>query len=173
MHSFRFPRRFARLLAFLFVLAFSALTPVAAQPRLSDGAFHEHAGVGSPAAPVPYRATLSDAEWKAFGQRLARTLTSAHEGLPEDALRLMIQYGPRLEMGRTAVLDVVRVYRDHPNENLRRMAVVALGRMGNAWSFDFLERSLPYEKSPAVRHTLQAVLAAHAAPPSGALAAAQ
>lgn len=43
------------------------------------------------------------------------------------------------------------------------MAVVALGATRDAWATDFLKRSARFEKSPSVRHSIQAVLMASGA----------
>ena len=73
---------------------------------------------------------------------------------------MVIQYGHHMDFGRLAVFDAVRLYRDHKNERFRRMAAVALLQMNDSWAFDFLERSVPFEKNATVKRTVLAVLAA-------------
>ncbi|MFT4605533.1 MAG: hypothetical protein ACI9W4_002274 [Rhodothermales bacterium] len=91
---------------------------------------------------------------------LAEALESDHRGLETAALRLVIAYSDVVEVGRPAVFEIVRLYRDNEDDNVRRMAVVALGATADAWGLDFLERSLPFEDVHAVRHTIRASLAA-------------
>ena len=74
---------------------------------------------------------------------------------------MIIVYGENLGIDREAVLDIVRINRDHPDDRLRRMAVVALGATQDAWAVDFLKRSVRFESSPLVRHTIQAVVSRH------------
>jgi len=105
------------------------------------------------------RRTLSSAQWANYGDRIERALASDHEGLRQGALRMIIQYGPSLRLNRQATIDAVRIYRNHSNDRIRRMAVVALGRLQEPWSMDFLRRSLKFEREPEVRHTIAAVVA--------------
>ncbi len=72
---------------------------------------------------------------------------------------MIIFYGDNLTISRSGIQDAVRIYRDHPDDRLRRMAVVALGKIQDPWGLDFLKRSARFEKTPGVRHTIQAVLA--------------
>ncbi|NNE36102.1 MAG: hypothetical protein HKN13_12745, partial [Rhodothermales bacterium] len=55
--------------------------------------------------------------------------------------------------------DAVRLYRDHKDARIRRMATVALLKMNDSWAFDFLERSVAFEKNSSVKYTILAVLA--------------
>ena len=73
---------------------------------------------------------------------------------------MIIFYGDQLDV-KASVFDVVRIYRNHEDDRMRRMAVVALGTMQSGWAIDFLTRSLGFEKTPAVRQTMQAVIAAY------------
>lgn len=101
---------------------------------------------------------LKKAEWAQFSDRLVDALGSSHVGLQQAAMRLVIKHGSNVEV-EEAVFDVMRVYRDGDNENLRRMAVVTLSNMKSDWAIKFLERSERFEKSDAVRQTIRAVLA--------------
>lgn len=122
------------------------------------------------AAPVPEKepivledpgtTDLSRAEWATFSKQLVRALTSDHEGLQLSAMQLVIKYGERVDVKR-ARYDVMRLYRDHENERVRRMAVVTLGEMNSPWAMQFLSRSRNFEKSDDVRQTITAVLAAY------------
>ena len=77
---------------------------------------------------------------------------------------MIIRYGPYLDVS-DAVHDVVALYRNHPDDRLRRMAVVALGAMKSDWAIAFLERSVHFEKDAAVQHTIRAVVTAYQARP--------
>ena len=102
------------------------------------------------------------ARWETFSNNLVDALQSDMDGLKVAAMQMVIRYGDQVNVDK-AVFDVVRVYRNHENDNMRRLAVVALGAMQHPWGMDFLERSVRFEKSPAVQHTLQAVVAEHRA----------
>lgn len=102
-------------------------------------------------------ADAAAAQWTAFSENLVHALQSGHDGLQRGALRMIIQHGDRVNVD-AAVFDVVRIYRDHDDDNMRRMAVVALGQMDHAWATDFLKRSERFEHSSTIRHTIAAVV---------------
>jgi hypothetical protein len=102
---------------------------------------------------------LSSSQLTALTHTLSDALESAHFGFQTSALRLVIAYGDQVEFSHRTVIDVVRLYRDHPDDRVRRMAVVALGTMDDDWGMDFLQRSLRFEKAGPVKHTIAAVLA--------------
>lgn len=118
---------------------------------------------------TPAEQALRTAElWKRFGDNLEVALASRHEGLQQGALRMIISYGAHLQMSRLAVYDVMRLYRDEREDNVRRMAVVALGQMKNGWALAFLDRAAQFEASPCVLKAMKDVVAAHrAATPNG------
>lgn len=100
------------------------------------------------------------ARWETFSSNLVAALQSDMDGLRSAAMQMIIRYGDQVDVDE-AVFDVVRIYRDHDNDHMRRMAVVALGAMNHPWGLDFLQRSQRFEKSPTVQHTLNAVVAQH------------
>jgi len=112
--------------------------------------------IEAPASP----ATMTAADWEIYCDRLEVALASKNDGLRQGALRMVIQYGQYMHFGRRAVFDAVRLYRDHTDDRIRRMAVVALLQMNDDWAFDFLKRSISFEKNETVKQTVLAVLAA-------------
>ena len=112
-------------------------------------------------------AHLSDEKKKAFTHQLTQAISSGHDGLHQGALRQIIRYGDALSFNRSAAIDVVRIYRNHANNRMRRMAVVALGQMNDAWANDFLTRSARYEQDPDLRHSILTVLNSRAAQDMG------
>lgn len=106
--------------------------------------------------PAPV-AEMTPAKWEAFSENLITALGSENEGLQVEAMRLAIQYASEVDV-RAARFDLMRLYRDHENEAVRRMAVVTLGTTGDGWAMGFLRRSVQFEKSPSVRQTIAAVV---------------
>ncbi|GIV57464.1 MAG: hypothetical protein KatS3mg042_0377 [Rhodothermaceae bacterium] len=105
---------------------------------------------------------VSKAAWKVFSENLVVALQSDHDGLREAAMRYVIQYNDRVDV-RAAVFDVVRLYRDHDNDGLRRMAIVTLGHMDSDWAISFLRLSEDFEQDGALKHTIRAVIEQHRA----------
>ena len=102
--------------------------------------------------------SLTKAEWKAYGVGLEDALASDHQGLQNSVLQLIIAYSDNLKMSRTAVVDVMRLYRDGDTDQIRRMAVVALGQIQSGLAVDYLERSYQFEKVSSVKKTILAVV---------------
>ena len=111
-------------------------------------------------------AAIDAATWKAFSANLVHALTMDNDGVRVAAMQYIIRYGDKLDVGE-AVFDVMRIYRNHKDDNVRRMAVVALGRMQSDGAIGFLRLSVEYEKSETVRHTIQAVVSEHDAAKTG------
>lgn len=111
-------------------------------------------------------AAINAATWEAFSTNLVHALTMDNDGVRVAAMQYIIHYGDKLDVG-AAVFDVMRIYRNHNDDNVRRMAVVALSRMQSDGAIGFLRLSLEYEKSEIVRHTIQAVVSEHEAAQTG------
>lgn len=105
-------------------------------------------------------ARMSAAKWEQFGNTLVSALDSGHHGLQQGALRMIIQYGAYVDV-KDGVFDAMRLYRDHEDDNVRRMAVVALGEMKSEWAVRFLERAIHFERVPSVQQTMRAVIQQH------------
>lgn len=101
---------------------------------------------------------VESGKWEAFSENLVLSLQSEYDGVKSAALGMIIRYGNQLDVDE-AVFDVVGIYRNHDNENMQRMALVALGNMENNWAINFLERAQRFEESPVLQQTMKAVIA--------------
>ncbi len=101
---------------------------------------------------------MSDSDWKSYGTQLENALSSDHQGLQNSALRLVIAYSENLELSAEAIVDVMHLYREGDTDQIRRMAVVALGELDSKLAVDYLERSYQFEKSETVKKTIRAVV---------------
>jgi len=104
------------------------------------------------------RMSLTEQDWKSYGERLTEALESENAGVQQSALRLAAYYGDRLQMGRRAAISAVRLYRDDRDPKVRQMAVVALARINHPWGIDFLTRSLEFEDSTDIERTIRHAL---------------
>src|SRR5690606_2832133 len=84
--------------------------------------------------------TWTETDWKAFSVNLVRALATDNDGLRASALQLIVRYGDRLDV-RDATFDVVRIYRSHPNERMRRLAAVSCTHLKSEWAVSFLRMS--------------------------------
>ena len=144
------PKRFTTLLAMVALIATFAIGADAAPTGEDD----EDTIAALKQAEVE---AVQAARWDTFSTNLTSALKSENEGVKLAALQLVIQYGAQVDVDR-AVFDVMRVYRDHNNDDIRRMAVVALGKMQHRWAINFLDRSEDFEKNDAVRRTIHDVV---------------
>ena len=120
------------------------------------------AGSGDEIDLTPPTPEMTKVHWDAFGKNLVRALASEHEGLKLGAMRLVIQYANRIDVD-AAKFDLMRLYRDHKDDRVRRMAVVALGRIENGWAMGFFQRAQHFEQSESVLNTMRHVLAEYEA----------
>lgn len=107
-------------------------------------------------------ARLSATEWVAYSNRISDALASDIDGLREAALRMTVLYGDQLSLDRRDTFEMVRVFREHKNNRMRRLAVVALNEQDDDWGMEMLARSYRFEKDPGVRYQIAAVLLDHA-----------
>ncbi len=70
---------------------------------------------------------------------------------------MVIRFGEKVDVS-DAVFDVVNIYRTHEDENMRRMALVTLGKMDSDWAIGFLQRAEQFETSDVLKQTMRAVI---------------
>ena len=104
--------------------------------------------------------TYSAADWAVLSERLVHHLAGEHDRLREGSLRLLVRYGAHLDVG-AAVSDMLAIYRTHPDDDMRRLSLVALGQVRSEWAIDHLERLIRFEPVERVRHTGEQVVRAH------------
>lgn len=102
-------------------------------------------------------AAIDAVTWEVFSKNLVHALKMDNDGVKVAAMQYVIRYGDKLDVS-PAVFDVMRLYRSHRDDNIRRMAVVALGHMRSDGAIGFLRLSTEFEKSETVRRTIQAVV---------------
>ena len=94
-----------------------------------------------------------DENWQQFSQNLVETLKSQHEGLKQSAMQRVIQYSDKLNV-KGAAFDIYNVYRFHENENLRRLALVALYNTNYSWAMNQIVKDSETEQSPALKRQM-------------------
>ncbi len=132
----------------MILLAFSVVSTVQAAPAKGDA---DVATISHSYSP--------ETQLQIFSKNLVNALKSDHEGIKATAMGMVIRYGDQVDV-KDAVIDVLRVYREHESESMRRLAVVTLGKMNSGMAISYLERAVQFEKSPALKQTMQAVIAA-------------
>lgn len=108
---------------------------------------------------MPAPATeMSIEQWQSFSGSLVAALASNHNGLQQGAMRLALQYSDNVDV-RAGLVDIMRIYRNHEDENVRRLAVVTLGSIHSTLAVNYLRLNEAFESSETIRKTIRAVLA--------------
>ncbi|RMI17089.1 MAG: hypothetical protein D6681_03750 [Calditrichaeota bacterium] len=97
--------------------------------------------------------SANEANWKAFSKNLVVALQSDNPGLQQSAMQLVIEHGDRVDV-KAAVFHVMRVFRHHPDRQVRLLALAALTRMNSSWASGFLKRHIQFEGDPVIRDRL-------------------
>ncbi len=96
-------------------------------------------------------------QWKKFSKNLVVALKSDNDGVCAGAMGMVIRFSEKIDVS-DALFDVVSIYRNHEDENMRRMALVTLGKMDSPQAIGFLTRAEQFEKSEVLRKTMRAVI---------------
>ena len=96
-------------------------------------------------------------QWKTFSKNLVVALKSDNDGVCAGAMGMVIRFSKKVDVS-DALFDVVSIYRNHEDENMRRMALVTLGKMDSPLAIGFLTRAEQFEKSDVLRQTMRAVI---------------
>ena len=97
-----------------------------------------------------------EVDWTAFSKNLVQALQSDNEGLMQSAAQMIIKYGDQLDVN-DAVFDVMRIYRNDKNQQVRRLALVTLTNMDSEWAKGFLKREIQFEGDPEIKKQLVAI----------------
>lgn len=101
---------------------------------------------------------LTGAQWETFNQNLIDAVHRGSDGVREGALMQIAHYGEYMDFPELTVFEVMRLYRDHEDPRIKRLAVVALGNMGSRWAIEFLDMLAPYEEDASLRKTMESVV---------------
>ena len=108
--------------------------------------------------PRTLAAKVSKSIWFHCNERLKKALIAGNSGLQESALHRIIRYGAYLPADKATVFEVMKIYRNHDDDRMRRMAVIALGELEDAWAMGFLKQAVKFEQNERVAHTIKYVL---------------
>ena len=103
---------------------------------------------------------LTTEEWTDFSENIARAVVSENDGVVEGALTQIVRYGELMEFPELTVFDVMRIVRDHPDRNMRRLAVVAACNMNSRWAVDYIDMISRQECEHCVKYTMESAVAA-------------
>ncbi len=100
---------------------------------------------------------IEKTDWKVFSNNLVKAIKSENLGLQTSAMQFVIKYGQQVNVDR-AILDIVRLYRNDKDEQVRRMALVTIHATQNQFALDIVKRDLVFENNPKIKRTMLALL---------------
>ena len=100
---------------------------------------------------------IEKTDWNSFSNNLVEALKSENQGLQTSAMQFVIKYGTQVNVDR-AMFDIVRLYRNNKNEQVRRMALVTIHATQNQFALDIVKRDLAFENNPKIKKTMLAIL---------------
>ena len=106
--------------------------------------------------PAP-AASMTVEQWGFFSDNLVEALASHHDGLQNGAMRLALQYPDQVDISE-GLLDLMRIYRNHSDINVKRLAVVTMASTGSRLAVNYLRLHVEFEQSECVKRTMLAVL---------------
>ena len=99
----------------------------------------------------------NDDTWKRASKNMVAGLRDGNDGLKQSIMQNIIRFSDSLDVDE-AVFDIMSIYRDHEDEGMRQLALIALYKMKNSWALSFLERAIKFEKSDRLRKSICAIL---------------
>jgi len=99
----------------------------------------------------------TDNRWDMASRNMVEGLKNGNDGLKQSILQNIIRFGDSLDVNE-AIFEIMRIYRNHENEGMRQLALIALHKTNNTWAMTFLERAIKFEKSPKLRKSMCAIL---------------
>ena len=102
-------------------------------------------------------ASEKEIDWKLVSKNLVRSLASDNEGLRQSAMAFFVEHADKLDINE-AVYDVMRVYRNHPDLRVRKLALVTLYKMQNSWAMEFLKVDLRFQDQEQLKQMVAAIV---------------
>ena len=95
--------------------------------------------------------------WDMASRNMVYRLKYGNDGLKQSILQNIIRFGDSLDVDE-AIFEIMRIYRNHENEGMRQLALIALHKTNDEWAMTFLQRAIKFEKSPKLRKSICAIL---------------
>ena len=95
--------------------------------------------------------------WEGSDENVVRFLNSSNEKNHEFALQKIIM-NPKILNSNATEYEIYHMYRSHPNDRIRQMALVALYRLENYQLLKNLADDFYKEKNPKIRQQILCIL---------------
>lgn len=95
----------------------------------------------------------TETNWEQYSRILTDGIRSDNDGIRDAAMRLALQYADSVDISG-ATIDLMRIYRDSNDVQLRKMAAITLASIGTNLVEGYLRNCEEFEKDESVKHTL-------------------
>ena len=95
--------------------------------------------------------------WEAFSKNLIMALKSSNEGLQRSAMQQIIVYADQLNV-KKGVLELSRIYSNHEDDGVRRLAMMAMYKIDRKWAVEYLRKNIKFEKSGKLKKDIFAMI---------------
>jgi len=102
-------------------------------------------------------ASGKEINWRLVSKNLVRSLASDNEGLRQSAMAFFVEHADKLDIN-DSVYDVMRIYRNHPDLRVRKLALVTLYKMQNSWAMEFLKVDLRFQDQQELKNMVAAIV---------------
>ena len=101
-------------------------------------------------------------DWEKFSENVTTALKSDNTGLKFSAMLNVIKYSDELSVdNRSAVINVMREFKNNESETLRRLSLITLYKMKNEWAIYSLKRQYKYADNAGLDNAIAAVVLAY------------
>ena len=97
-------------------------------------------------------------DWDAFSRNLKQALLSENDGLKQSAMRHIIHFGDKVNVG-DGWIEILRTYRSDKDLQTRRLALAALPKTGSRLAIGFLKNAVEFEQSPVLKRQIKFIIA--------------
>ena len=97
--------------------------------------------------------------WQTFSDNLTKSLKSENPGVKYSAMQLIIEYSDNINV-TDGVYDVMREFRNNPDQKVRQLALVTLYKMKSDWAIEFLKMHQKYEENNEIKKTISCIITA-------------
>lgn len=95
--------------------------------------------------------------WNHFSVNLEKALKTPNLGLQQSAMRLVIKYGNKLDV-KNALSDVVALYMNHQDEQVRDLALLTIYRMDSQKAMELLDERHDIDYNSVLKEKLDKYL---------------
>jgi len=97
-------------------------------------------------------------DWQKYSKILESNLYNDNPGVQQSAMHMIIRYNDLLSFSNKAVFKVMREFRTNKDQNVRKLALIALSKMNNDWADYYLKLHYSFEENKQIKRLMGFVI---------------